>query len=120
MPQNSAHPTTCSMGSPAARRSTMDARSVGVAAAEMSSRASSSAKTQPAARSLASTQRAVVPTGGSMPSYCRTVADSEGNRLARDRATTGIGPTHERPVPRGPIPTLQMSCQRETLPAENE
>ncbi len=32
MPQNSAHPTTCSSGSPAARRSTIDVRSAGVRA----------------------------------------------------------------------------------------
>ncbi len=43
------------MGIPAARLSTMAARSAGVCAAEMSSRASSSAKTQPAARSLLTT-----------------------------------------------------------------
>ena len=51
-PQNSAQPMTCSSGKPATRRSTMAASSAGVRAAEMSNRASSSAKTQPAARSL--------------------------------------------------------------------
>lgn len=41
------------MGSPATRRSTMTARSVGVPADSMSNRASSSAETHPAVRSLA-------------------------------------------------------------------
>src|SRR5579875_2958006 len=58
-PQNSAQPRTCSRGTPAARRPVMAASSAGVRAAEMSSRASSSAKTQPAARS-----RAAVPDSG--------------------------------------------------------
>ena len=54
-PQNSAQPRTCSSGTPAARRSTMPASSLGRAGAATSSRASSSAKTQPAARSCAAT-----------------------------------------------------------------
>ena len=51
-PQKPAQPTTCSRGSPDARRSTMAVSSAGVPAAEMSTSASSSANTQPADRSL--------------------------------------------------------------------
>jgi len=51
-PQNSAQPRTCSSGRPTARWPTMASSSAGVRAADTSSRASSSAKTQPAARSL--------------------------------------------------------------------
>src|SRR5271165_620274 len=51
-PQNSAQPRTCSSGRPATRRSTIASSSSGVRAVDMSRRASSSAKTQPAARSL--------------------------------------------------------------------
>jgi len=51
-PQNWAQPRTCSRGSPATRRCTIASRSAGVRAASMSNCASSSAKTQPADRSL--------------------------------------------------------------------
>ena len=54
-PQNSAQPMTCSSGRPPARCSTMAPASAGVRAADISSLASSSAKTQPAARSRATT-----------------------------------------------------------------
>jgi hypothetical protein len=50
-PQNSAQPRTRSSGRPAARRSTISARSAGVRAAASRSPASSSANTHPAARS---------------------------------------------------------------------
>src|SRR5882757_537042 len=50
-PRNSAQPRTCSSGSPSARRATMAASSSAVRAEEISNRASSSAKTHPAARS---------------------------------------------------------------------
>ena len=54
-PQNSAQPTTCSSGTPSSRWSIIASRSAGVRAASASSRASSSANTQPAARSRAMT-----------------------------------------------------------------
>src|SRR5690606_31217417 len=52
-PQKRAQPSTCSSGSPATRRLTSRDRAAGVGADPASSRASSSAKTQPAARSRA-------------------------------------------------------------------
>ena len=51
-PQNSAHPTTTSSGSPATRRSTSRVELVAAGSVE-EQRASSSANTQPAARSVA-------------------------------------------------------------------
>jgi len=54
-PPNDAQPTTCSSGSPATRRATIASSEAGDPAAETSSSASSSAKTQPPARSRATT-----------------------------------------------------------------
>jgi hypothetical protein len=51
---------TCSTGSPATRWSIMKARSSLVPAAERSSRASSSAKTEPEARNLRAMSESVV------------------------------------------------------------
>src|SRR6478752_844579 len=53
MPQSSANPTTSSNGSPATRRAVIAVSSASSTAASVSTRASSSAKTQPAVRRVA-------------------------------------------------------------------